>query len=249
MNSKPVKAVIVEDEEESLALLQHLLISSGLAEVTGATSDPNKATDLVVSLNPDLLFLDIRMPGKSGFEILDDLRKISSVRPYIVFTTAFDEFAIKAFEYAAFDYLLKPVEPHRLHDTILRLIDCRRSGTQQRSEMLLESYKKLMFRSISGMVFFHPGEIVYIEASGNYSIFHLINNRSETVTSLLGKVEDQLSQDKFFRISRSFVINLDYLKKINNKQLHCVLVKNGFEFKCEISRDRIGELVERMKNR
>jgi two-component system LytT family response regulator len=249
MSISLIRAVIIEDEEKSLTLLKNLLVSNGLAEIAGATSDPDKAVDLVVSLNPDILFLDIKMPGKSGFDVLDDLRKISSVKPYIVFTTAYDEFAIKAFEYAAFDYLLKPVEPQRLRDTILRCIDSRRTGLGQKPELLLGSYKKLMFRNMSGIVFFDPEEIVYIEASGNYSVFHLSNSRTETVTTLLGKVEDQLSHDRFFRISRSFVINLDYLKKVNNKQLQCILIKNGFEFKCEISRDRIGELVDRMKNR
>jgi two-component system, LytTR family, response regulator len=249
MDNKVLKAVIIEDEEESLALLLNLLKSDGLANVEGSATDPEKAVELIVSVNPDLVFLDIRMPGKSGFDILDDLRKIRSVKPYIVFTTAYDEFAIKAFEYAAFDYLLKPVEPKRLRATILRCIDTRKAGIIQKSEMLLESYKKLMFRNIAGIVFIDPSDIVYIEASGNYSVFHLSNNRSETVTSLLGKVEDQLTQERFFRISRSFILNLDYLKKINTKQLQCVLVKNNFEFKCDISRDRISELVERMKNR
>ncbi len=249
MKNKILTAVIIEDEEESLDLLQNLLKADGLADIVGSTSDPEKAVDLIVSVNPDLLFLDIKMPGKSGFDVLDDLRKIRSVNPYIVFTTAYNEFAIKAFEYAAFDYLLKPVEPQRLRDTIFRCIDSRKAGIVQKPEMLLESYKKLMFKNISGIVFIDPVEIVYIEASGNYSVFHLVNNRTDTVTSLLGKVEDQLPQEKFFRISRSFIVNLDFLKKINTKQLQCILFKNGIEFKCNISRDRIGELVEKMKNR
>ncbi|MBA4321201.1 MAG: hypothetical protein C0408_00140 [Odoribacter sp.] len=249
MMNKPLRSVIIEDEEESLSLLQNLLIASGMAEVAGSASDPEKAVDLIVSANPDLLFLDIKMPGKSGFDILDDLRKIRSVNPYIVFTTAYDEFAIKAFEYAAFDYLLKPVEPQRLHDTLLRCLYNMKAGNVQKTGLLLKSYKKLMFRNISGIVFIDPNEIVYIEASGNYSIFHMSNNKTETVTSLLGKVDDQLQQEKFYRISRSFIINLDYLKKVNIKQLHCILIKNGFEFKCDISRVRIGELVDRMKSR
>lgn len=249
MKTSLLKAVIIEDEEESLDLLQNLLISGGLAEVTGSTTDPEKAADIVLTHKPDLLFLDIKMPGKNGFEILDDLRKMKSVNPYVVFTTAYDEYAIKAFEYAAFDYLLKPVEPKRLHETIIRFLDTRKSGIVQKHEMLLESYKKLMFRNISGVIFIDQNEVVFIEAAGNYSIIHLSNNKTETVTSLLGKVEEQLVSNKFFRISRSFIINLDFLKKINTKQLQCILIKNGFEFKCDISRDRIGELVDKMKNR
>lgn len=249
MNKALLKAVIIEDEEESLNLLQNLIVANGLAKVIGSSTDPGEAINLVTRLNPDIIFLDIKMPGRSGFDILDDLRKIRSVNPYIVFITAYDEYAVRAFEYSAFDYLLKPVEPHRLADTILRCIDNRRAGIKQQADILLNSYKKISFRNMSGIVFIDPVEIVYIEASGNYSVFCLGNNRTETVTSLLGKVEVQLPAEKFFRINRSFIINLDYLKKVNTKQLQCILMKGGFEFKCDISRDRIKELVERMRNR
>lgn len=249
MTTKSLRAVIIEDEEEALQLLQNLILANGLAQVSGSTTNPYEAINLIIKLNPDIVFLDIKMPVISGFDILDDLRKIKSVNPYIVFTTAYNEFAVKAFEYAAFDYLLKPVEPQRLSDTILRCLDSRKSGNKQQTDVLLSSYRKLLFRSISGIIFIEPAEIVYVEAEGNYSVFYLSNNKSDTVTMLLGKIEEQLPGDNFFRISRSFIINLDYLKKINTKQSQCVLTKNGFEFKCDISHDRIGELVEKMKNR
>jgi len=249
MATKSISAVIIEDEEESLQLLQNLIQRNGLAEVSGSTTEPAEALDLILKLNPDIVFLDIKMPGMSGFDILDNLRKVRSVHPYIVFTTAFNEFAVKAFEYAAFDYLLKPVDPRRLADTILRCIDSMKSGHQQQADLLLSSYKKLIFRNTSGVVFIEPSEIVYIEAAGNYSVFHLSNSKTETVTMLLGKVEEQLPGEAFFRIGRSIIINLDYLKKVNTRQSQCILTKNGFEFKCDISRDKVAELVEKMKSR
>lgn len=248
MRNTKLKSVIIEDEEDSIQLLQSLIQTNGLALVTGSTTNPLEAIDLIVKLNPDIVFLDIKMPGRTGFEILDDLRKIRSVNPYLVFTTAYDEYAIKAFDYAAFDYLLKPIDLHRLGETLLRCIDSRKAGVLQQTDVLLSSYRKLQFRNISGIVFIDPAEIVYVEAEGNYSVFHLTNNRTETVTFLLGKVEDRLGEEKFFRISRSFIINLDYLKKINTKQLQCILMKNGTEFKCDISRDRINHLLEKMKS-
>ncbi len=242
-----LKAVIIEDEAESLQLLHNLIFENGHAEVVGSTSDPCEAIEIIVSSAPDILFLDIKMPGKSGFEILDDLRKIKSVNPYIIFTTAYDEFAVKAFQYAAFDYLLKPVDPLRLNDSILRCIDSKSSSQLQKADLLIESYKKLMFRNISGVVFIDPLEIIYVEAAGNYSIFHLNVNRTETVTMLIGKIKDMLPNEKFFRINRSFIINMDYLKKINSKQLQCIMVKDGVEFKCDISHDLIAELIEKIK--
>lgn len=245
----PLRAVIVEDEPESLLLLQNLISSSGLAVVSGSTSNPEQAANIIVSLNPDIVFLDIKMPGKSGFDVLDEIRRVSTVHPYIVFTTAYDEYAIRAFEYAAFDYLLKPVEPKRLAATICRCTDSRNSGLRQKTDLLLSNNKKLMFRNLSGIVFIDPNEIFYIEAEGNYSVFHLLGKRVETVTTLLGKIEEQVDPEKFFRVSRSFIINIEFLKKINTRQLHCVLATNGQEVKCDIARDRVNLLIDRMKYR
>jgi two-component system, LytTR family, response regulator len=249
MNINSLRSVIIEDEEESLQLLHNLIVKNGLTEVAGSTTDPDKALSLILATDPDIVFIDIKMPGKSGFEILDDLRKIPSLHPYIVFTTAYNEFAIKAFEYAAFDYLLKPIEPARLADTIMRGIDASQSGMSQKTDILLNSLKKLMFRNQSGIVFIDHDEIIYIEAEGNYSVFHLGNNKTETVTMNLGKVEEQLPPQHFCRISRSFIINISYLKRVNTKQMNCILTKNGNDFKCDISRERIPVLVEMMKSR
>lgn len=243
-----LKAVIIEDEAESLDLLMSLIAENEFVKVTGSTTNPLKAINLISSANPDIVFLDIRMPGKNGFEILDELRKNNTILPYIVFITAYDEYAIKAFEYAAFDYLLKPADPQRLSDTILRARNQLMTGGKQRSALLLDSYKKLFFKSISGIVIIDPEEIIYIEADGNYSIFHFDENKTEMVTSLLHKIEEQLPSDRFFRISRSNIINIDYVKKIDTKHLKCVLDKNGSEFRTDISRDKIKELIDKIKH-
>jgi two-component system LytT family response regulator len=241
------KAVIIEDEARSLQLLQSLLEKQGYAEVAGGTTDPHMAVELIARVNPDILFLDIHMPGKSGFEVLDELKDIKGVHPYIVFITAYDEFAIRAFEYAAFDYLLKPVEPARLNDTISRCIESRKAGRSQQALVLLDSLKKISFRNNSGIVFIDPAEIICIEAAGNYSVFHLTRNRKETVTMLIGRIQEKLDESKFFRISRSYIINLNCLKKINSRKLRCILESEGTEIQCEISRDRISDLLDKMK--
>ncbi|MGE5406277.1 MAG: LytR/AlgR family response regulator transcription factor [Methanosarcina sp.] len=242
-----IKAVIVEDEPRSLQLLKNLLVAGGKADVAGETTDPKMAVELIINVNPDMVFLDIHMPGMSGFQILDVLNSMKKVHPYIVFITAYDEFAIKAFEYAAFDYLLKPVEPARLNDTISRCLESMKSGNSQSANALLESLKKLSFRNSSGIIFIDPREIICIEASGNYSTFHLSGSKKETVTMLLGKIQKRLDENKFFRISRSYIINLNCLKKINSRKLRCVLADNDKEIQCEISRDRITDLLVKMK--
>ena len=133
MSNKPIRSVIIEDEEESLQLLSTLILSSGLSIVVGSTADPEEATNLILDCNPDIVFLDIKLPGKTGFDILDDFRKLRSVNPYLVFTTAYDEFAVRAFEYAAFDYLLKPIDPQRLFATFMRYLDGMKSGNKQQT--------------------------------------------------------------------------------------------------------------------
>ena len=243
------EAVIIEDEPESLNLLVKLIGDSGLLKVAGMTTDPSAAEDLICSMKPDLVFLDIRMPGKDGFQIIDDLRRRNEKLPYFVFTTAFDEFAIKAFEYAAFDYLLKPIDPDRLAGTIRRFMERSVSGEKQNNELLFDSFKKLIFKNASGIVVIDPAEVIHVKADGNYSIFVLTDEKIETVTSLLHKVESQLPPEKFFRVSRSAIINLDYLKRINTRQQYCLLRKDRAEYRIDISHDRIKELIELMRTR
>lgn len=242
-----LEAVIIEDEAESMDLLKNIIAQNKSLNVTGFTTNPMEALNLISSANPDIVFLDIKMPGKNGFEILDDLRRSNLRLPYVVFITAYDEFAIKAFEYAAFDYLLKPVEPGRLNNAILRIKEQIQKGEKQKCALLLDSYKKLIFRTVTGFVIIDPAETVYIEAKGNYSIFHLGEKKTEMVTSLLHKVEEQLPPERFFRINRSNIVNIGLIKKIETKSLKCVLNKDGKEFRIDISREKIKELIEIMK--
>jgi two-component system LytT family response regulator len=188
------------------------------------------------------------MPGINGFEILDGLSELKSVAPVVVFTTAFDEFAVRAFEYAAFDYLLKPIDPERLAKTLERCIAIKQSGTDQKPHLLKEVLNKLIYRNVSGIIIIDPSEVVFVEAAGNYSSFRLSDGRNETVTVSLGKVEEQLDPLYFFRTGRTFVINLRFLKKINSKKRECILHSNGKDFKCDISHDKIKILLDRLKN-
>ncbi len=249
MRNGKIRTVIIEDEHEALDLLSGLVEATGLAIVTGSTTDPRKAVKLITDHEPEIIFLDIRMPGLSGFDILNELhRKIRTV-PFVVFTTAFDEYAIKAFEYAAFDYLLKPVDPERLQETLMRYNTTINRDPDHRNPALHENSRTLIYRAITGVVFIDPSEVVFITADGNYSTFHFISGRMETVTSLLGTIEDQLDKNLYFRASRSCMVNTAFLARIDGKQQQCVLVKNEKEFRCEIARDKIKPLMDFMKTK
>jgi len=250
MRNGKIRTVIIEDEHEALDLLSGLVEATGLAIVTGRTTDPGKAVKLITDHDPEIIFLDIRMPGLSGFDILNELRRKMKSVPLVVFTTAYDEYAIKAFEFAAFDYLLKPVDPDRLQETLMRYnTTIYRDPAHGNQVVSHENSRTLIYRAITGVVFIDPSEVVFITADGNYSTFHFISGRMETVTSLLGTIEGQLDGNLFFRASRSCIVNTAFLARIDGKQQQCVLAKSEKEFRCEIARDKIRFLMDFMKNK
>jgi len=248
MNDQIIRTMIVEDEQEALDLLANLIEATGVATVIESTTDPSSAVDLIVKNDPDILFLDIRMPLASGFDILNDLREQKKVNPHIVFTTAHDEYAIEAFDYAAFEYLLKPIDPERLMATFKRYNDNGRVDSLDRISALFNNDKVLIFRGVTGVVFIDPSEVVFITADGNYSTFHFISGRTETVTVLLGALEEHLGH-QFYRTGRSCIVNTAYLSRIDTRQQQCIFIKGDKEFRCEISRDKIKQLLDHMKTR
>jgi two-component system LytT family response regulator len=250
MNHQKIRVMIVEDEPEALDLLAGLLEATGMAEVVASSSDPFEAIDLLVIHEPDILFLDIKMPGMSGFDLINEMNGKTSVNPHVVFTTAHDEYAIRAFDYAAFDYLLKPIDPDRLTETLRRHNGQTggRNNDNGRQQQFFHSEKILIFRGITGVSFIDTDEVVYITADGNYSGFHFISGRVETVTALIGNIEMHLGK-QFFRTGRSCIINTAYLARIDMKQMACVFIRGDREYRCEISRDKVKTLMDFMKNR
>lgn len=258
MNNQKIKAMIVEDEPEALDLLSGLLEATGLAYVVDSTTDPREAIDLLLLHEPDMLFLDIRMPGMSGFDILNDMNSLTTFNPHVVFTTAHDEYAIKAFDYAAFDYLLKPIDPDRLLETLRRhnskstfngsITGSSRKADAGRQQPFCNNERILIFRGVTGVTFIDTDEVLYITADGNYSSFHFLSGRVETVTALIGNVEMHLGK-QFFRTGRSCIVNTSFLARIDMKQTACVFIIGDKEYRCEISRDKVKLLMDHMKNR
>lgn len=248
MNDRRIRAIVIEDEPEALDLLTGLIEATGLATVESSTCDPQEAVDLITRHEPDMLFLDIQMPGMSGFDILNELRGLNTVNPHVVFTTAHDEYAIKAFDYAAFDYLLKPIDPDRLLETLHRYRQNGQKVAMERSGAMYGNEKVLVFRGVTGVTFIDPSDVVFITADGNYSTFNFISGRVETVTALLGTVEMHLGK-QFFRTGRSCIINTSYLARIDMKQQQCVFIRDNREYRCEISRDKVKLLMDHMKSR
>jgi two-component system LytT family response regulator len=206
------KALIIDDERLARNELKKLLQEFPSIEVIGEAANANEGLEKIESLNPDLIFLDIQMPGKTGFDLLTELEKA----PKVIFTTAYDEFALKAFEVNALDYLMKPVEPKRLADALLKL-----QQAEEKEQAALASLNRTML-SENDQVFVKDGErcwfvklaeVRLFESVGNYAKVFFGNNKPLILKSL-NALEDRLDERIFFRANRKHIVNLRMIDKV-----------------------------------
>lgn len=243
---KKIRAIIVDDDEQCIKSLATLLEKDPRIEITATFNNPTEAVTGIVMNKPDILFLDIQMPVKSGFDIISDIRN-AGIEPPVIFVTAYDKFAIEAIRSAAFDYLLKPVNERELSYSLERFIS---SNSVQESESryvhLLEQVagqKKIKFNTNGGFILVDPEEIIYIKADWNYSEIHLKGGKTELVTINLGSVEKSLPENLFMRINRSIIINISFLTRVKRITRSVTLTNdsNEYSFKIPLTKIRILE--------
>lgn len=242
-----ISILIVDDESEARDLLSMLLEPIKGVRVAGFAENVDQALARVEETNPDLILLDIQMPVKNGFELVDSLRNRERKIGYI-FVTAYDEFAVKAMRASAIDYLLKPVDPELLKDAIWRFRQERQDQVlNKRINELLSDLgigRRIKVNTRSGFLVIDPKDIVCCTADGNYTEIFMVNGRSEIISSNLGSMEKELADDGFFRISRSGLINIRYLTHVNSKASVCRLEGNSpIDLKVARNRLRILEKV------
>ncbi len=222
-----LKTILIDDEPQAISLLTQLARGCPEISIIASYSDPVKALVDMKSHHPDLLLLDVQMPRMNGFELLRGIRN-TGLDPAVIFVTAFDQFVLDAIHHEAFDYLMKPVSPQELKDSVSRLMK-RLSNREEMPSIdgLLKGIKtaKLQFSDRQGVWFIAPEEIICVEAEGNYSKF-LCKTREHVITRQLGDIEEILAPHGFIRISRSAIINPVFLTRIDRKQRICVL-ENG----------------------
>jgi len=207
------KALIIDDERLARNELKKLLLEFPEVEIIGEAANANEGIEKIESLSPDLIFLDIQMPGKTGFDMLLELERA----PHVIFTTAYDEFALKAFEVNALDYLMKPVEPKRLADALNKL--------QQAEEKELAASLAGVNRGMlseNDQVFVKDGErcwfvklsdVRLFESVGNYAKVFFAGNKPLILKSL-NALEDRLDEKVFFRANRKHIVNLRMIDKV-----------------------------------
>lgn len=211
-------AIIIDDELKGrVALRQKLKDYCPEVEVTGEAENGEEGLILINRLKPDIVFLDIEMPGMGGFEMLTQLQKKNF---HLIFTTAYDQYAIQAIRFAAFDYLLKPVDIEELRMAIRKIADGRREeDTSQRLEVLEHNLRsktamnKISIPTMEGLLFFNINDIIHVEAQSNYTVFSFINRPRLTVSKTMKEFEDLLPGDIFFRCHHSHIINLNFIKR------------------------------------
>lgn len=230
-----ISCIIVDDEQLARDLLKEYLQQIPDIQIIGEASKGKEAVEKIDKLKPDVVFLDVQMPGMTGFDVLDEIEH----DPFIIFTTAYDQYAIKAFEKNAVDYLLKPLDQERFRLAIERAINRMKLEQNNIGELLRNiktenksSYESHIFVQKSEKLLNLPvEEIVYLEASGDYTILTTKNDQFVS-SSGIGKLEEILNPDIFIRIHRSTIINLTSLKEIEKHFNGGMVVKmhNGKSF-------------------
>lgn len=199
---------LVDDELLALEELKVLLLPFEDLEIVGFSDRVDKAISECNAIKPDLIFLDINMPGKDGFEFLENLEEVREV----IFVTAYDQFAIKAFEVNALDYLLKPLNPNRLADAIRRFRS-RVQSLENPAEKRLSADKKIFIKDGEKCHFVPVSKIYLLESVGNYvRVFY--ENHQPLLHKSLSYLEQKLPADLFFRANRQYMFNLDFISQI-----------------------------------
>lgn len=240
-----MKALLVDDERLARNELRRLLAAHAGIEIVGEAVDAEDAAAKVAALKPELLFLDVQMPGADGFSLLEQLEP---PLPLVIFTTAYDEFAVKAFEFNALDYLLKPVDPNRL---VAALEKIRPRGSAAPFEAggvathRLTPEDKVFVREGDRCWFVSVKNIRLLESEGNYTRLHFDDQKPQLFRSLTA-MEERLDARHFFRANRKQVINLAWVEGIEPWFSGGLLVKLKGGLKVELSRRQAQEFRERM---
>jgi len=243
-----IKTIIIDDEPEGLDIMTNLLSNYDDIQIIDKCSNADEAIESIIRHLPDLIFLDIQMPVKSGFDVIIEMKRLQITHPNVIFITAYDQYAIQAIKLAAFDYLLKPVDEEELKNTIKRLkTNMLKSNFIYRIDTLCKNVEKLKehklkFNSRNGFIIVDVEEILYFEAEGNYTTIYFEEDKKELLSGNIGQIQKLLPPEKFHKINRSFIINLDYLKAVNRKNKICSIEKNGFRANLPIVNEAIKEL-------
>lgn len=227
-----LRAILIDDEADSLEALGILLRKyCPQVEQIAHCQSAEEGLDVIARESPDVLFLDIEMPGMNGFEMLE---QIASPNFEVIFVTAYDQYAIDAIKVSAMDYVLKPVDEEELIKTVTRAEEnLRKQESSKQLEVLLTNIKgngtfqKLAIPTLEGLNFVNINDILYCEADGNYTTIHCRDDEQYVISRTLKDTAELLPESMFFRTHQSYLINLNYLKKYIKGSGGNVILQDG----------------------
>ena len=236
-----MKALIVDDERLARKELTKLLEDHPSIEIAGEAMNADEAEKMIEELNPDLLFLDIQMPGRTGFQLLESLDTV----PLVVFTTAYDEFALKAFEVNALDYLLKPIQPERLSEAVHKIQEKERMRDGRARDAKLGLNDQVFVKDGERCWFVGLSQIRMFESDGNYIKVYFDTNRP-MIHKSLNALDEKLDDRAFFRASRKHIVNLSWVESIEPWFNGGLMVKLKGGDKVEVSRRQAAKFKDMM---
>ena len=227
-----IKAVIIDDEKNALEVLELQLANyCPQVQVLAVANGGVAGIEAIRTYKPDLVFLDIEMPHKNGFDVLSETKEI---RYNVIFTTAYDQFAIKAFKFSAIDYLLKPIDIRELQQAVEKAaVKEERESFNEKMQVLLSQLQsaarpeRIALPVGEAMQFFHTDEILRCESDSNYTHISLTNGKKITVAKTLKEVEESLRGTDRYRIHQSHLVNMNHISKVVKGEGGYVVMKDG----------------------
>ncbi|MCB0537358.1 MAG: response regulator [Bacteroidetes bacterium] len=220
--------IIIDDELHCRERLLALLESNGSFEIEGVATNVKEGIKLLDNITPDILFLDVEMPEGTGFDVLE--RKKNELKnTKVIFTTAYDKYAVKAIKNSAFDYLLKPINEEALNEVLLKLNQNEQVHTKQIDNLIdslhSKKFEKLVINTVNSFEIINKEEIVLCESDTSYS-YIVLDNNSKIITSInMKKLNELIDNPNFFRVHNSYIINLYKIKSVDKKGE--IIMNNG----------------------
>jgi two-component system LytT family response regulator len=249
-----IKTILVDDEPRGINTLKKILeLNCPEVSIIAACNDADSAREKIESLLPDLVLMDISMPGKSSFDMLAEIKAINF---QIIFVTAHNEYSIQAFKYSAVDYLLKPVHEDDLKNAVSRAAKKIEEGAFNKNiETLLYNVQqqsrkndiKVCIPTLKGFQVLLLDEVIYCESESSYTVFYLSNGQKITASKSIFEYEAMLENNDFIRIHRSFLININHVKIYQRGEGGTVILTNGKEV--DVSRRKKDSFIALMKER
>ena len=243
-----IKTVLIDDEGNALEMMEWLLQTyCPQVEIAAMCTSAQQGIEAINKHKPDVVFLDIEMPVMNGFDMLEQFDDLFFD---VVFCTAYDQFALRAFKYSALNYLLKPVDPEELKNTVQRIEKFKAVPTREQFNLLLQNLKntekttpqRIALTHNDGLIFVPTAEIVFCEAESNYTKVHLADGKKIMVSKVLKDLVEALAGPDFYRVHSSFLININRIKKFIRGEGGYLVMDN--DAMVSISRSRKQEFME-----